>query len=169
MQGWRNLEWSPLNVSLQEFAWRKIIMKTQSNPSQNAFPNNSLSCHWSQKSPASKKINWQWKLVGIKGGKVDGARKGVTHFSLKSSTVILVLSMSRSILLRSTFAPTIWKGGGRCYSVSCLFSLTTARRNTYAQTPHRRGLWQCQAWLDLQELLREMSLLLPGKRKCLYC
>lgn len=107
IQGWRNLEWSPLNVSLQELIWRKMIMKTQTNPSQKAFPNNSPFYDRSQKSPASTKINWQWKLVGIKGGKVDGARKGVTHFSLKSSTVILVLSMSRSILLRSTFAPTI--------------------------------------------------------------
>lgn len=146
MQGWGNLEWSPLNVSLQELVWRKIIMNTQNNPSQNDFPNNSLFCDCSQKSPASTKINWQWKLVGIKGGKVDGAKKGVTHFSLKSSTVILVLSMSRSILLRSTFAPIIWKGAGRCYSVSCLFSPTTETKNTYAQTPCRRGLWQCQAF-----------------------
>lgn len=75
--------------------------------SHHAFPNNSLFCDCSQNSPASTKINWQWKLMGIKGGKVDGARKAMTHFSLKSSTVILVLSMSRSILLRSTFAPTI--------------------------------------------------------------
>lgn len=168
MQGWRNLEWSSLNASPQELVWRKIIMKYQSSPSQNAFPSNSLFRDWSQKAPASTKINWQWKLMGIKGGKVDGARKGVTHFSLKSSTVILVLSMSRSILLRSTFAPTIWKGGGRGYSVSCVFSLTMERRNTCAQPPCRRGLWQCQAWLELQELLRELSLLLPDTRKCLY-
>lgn len=77
------------------------------NPKQSFSECSSLFCDRSQKSPVSTKINWQWKLMGIKGGKVDGARKRVTHFSLKSSTVILVLSMSRSILLRSTFAPTI--------------------------------------------------------------
>lgn len=37
MQGQRNLEWGPLNVSLQELVWRKIIMKTQNSPSQNAL------------------------------------------------------------------------------------------------------------------------------------